>query len=78
MSDEKVKVIEKHYIEVEASGKKKFLHGLLSGVAYGIGLTLGTTIVIAIIGYFVSKVDFVPIFGTFLSKVITAAQSTKK
>ena len=78
MSDDKIKVIEKHYIEVAENGRKKFIHGILGGIGYGIGLTLGTALVIAIVGYFVSKIDFVPIFGNFLSQVITASQTVKK
>ena len=74
MSEEKVKVVEKHYIEIPASAKRKFFNGLLGGLGTGIGLTLGTSVVLVTIGFLVSKVDFVPIFGQFLADVIKAAQ----
>ncbi len=69
------KVIEKYYIEVTASGRKKFIHGLLSGLGWGIGVTFGTALFITIISILVSKIDFVPILGQFLADVIRVAQA---
>ena len=68
------KVVEKYYIEVSASAKKRFLIGLAGGVGWGIGLTIGTAGIIYIVGIFVSKIDFVPILGQFAADVIKAAQ----
>ena len=72
---EKEKIIEKYYIEVGASAKKRFLIGFAGGIGWGIGLTLGTAAIIYIAGIFVSKVDFVPVFGKFAADVINSAQS---
>ncbi|HSX19226.1 MAG TPA: DUF5665 domain-containing protein [Candidatus Saccharimonadales bacterium] len=70
------KTVEKHYIEVNPSKWSKFVTGLLSGFGYGIGLTLGTAVFLLIIGVIISKVNFVPIFGNFLSDVIKSAQGS--
>ena len=78
MSDEKTKLIEKYYIEVAASNRKKFVTGLLGGLGYGLGLALGTSIFFLIIGVFVSKIDLEPIIGKFLADVIKAAQPNLK
>lgn len=78
MSDEKTKVIEKYYIEVSATSRKKFITGLLGGLGYGLGLALGTSIFFLIIGVFVSKIDLEPIIGKFLADVIKAAQPNLK
>lgn len=72
------KVVEKHYIEVSPSGIKRFLLGLAGGLGWGVGLTIGTAAIIAILSFFASKIDFVPIFGQFLADVIQAAQSNLK
>lgn len=64
------KVIEKHYIEVNPSGFRKFLHGLLGGLGWGIGITVGTTAIIVALGFLVSRVDFVPIIGNYLNQVV--------
>lgn len=72
------KVVEKYYIEVNPSGFKKFLHGLLGGLGWGIGITLGTSILLIGIGFLVSKVNFVPILGQFLADVIKSSQNNLK
>ena len=69
------KTVEKYYIEVSASAKKRFLIGFAGGIGWGVGLTLGTAVVVYLIGLFVSKIDFVPVFGKFAADVIKSAQS---
>lgn len=68
------KTVEKYYIEVSPSFGKKFLTGLAGGIGWGVGLTLGTSVLLVIIGFFVKRIDFIPIFGKFLADVIKAAQ----
>ena len=67
------KIVEKHYIEVNASGKSKFLMGLLGGLGWGIGITLGTSLFLLLIGFLISQIDFVPILGNFLAEVVKSA-----
>lgn len=73
-SSEDQKIVEKRYIEVNPSKWQKFTGGILSGIGYGIGLTVGTAAFFIIIGFVISKVDFVPVFGNFLADVIKSAQ----
>ncbi|GEM_PF-4561925 len=68
------KLVEKYYIEVNPSVWKKFFVGLLGGLGWGIGLTLGTSVLIILVGYFASQIDFVPVLGNFFAKVIESAQ----
>ncbi|OGD97896.1 hypothetical protein A3A49_02750 [Candidatus Curtissbacteria bacterium RIFCSPLOWO2_01_FULL_38_11b] len=75
MAEDKPKTIEKYYIETTASLKKRLLLGITGGIGWGIGLTLGTAAVIVSLGFFVSKIDFVPILGQFLSDVIKESQN---
>lgn len=69
------KIIEKHYIEVTTSKWHKFITGIISGLGYGIGITFGTAIFFIVIGFVISKIDFIPILGNFFSEVIKSAQS---
>lgn len=78
MPDEKPKVIEKYYIEVAASNKKKFVNGVFTGLGYGVGLTLGTSLFFLILGIFISKIDLEPLLGKFLADVVKAAQPNLK
>lgn len=74
MSEENSKVVEKYYIEVTASAKKRFLLGVVGGLGWGVGITLGTSAIILIIGYFVSRIDFIPILSQFLADVIKSTE----
>lgn len=77
-SNKDQKVVEKYYIEVNPTGFNKFLHGLLGGLGWGVGITLGTSAFIVIVGFLVSKIDFVPVLGQFLADVIKSAQHSLK
>jgi len=72
------KIVEKYYIEVNPSGFRKFLHGLIGGLGWGVGITLGTSLFLLAIGYLVSQIDFVPILGQFLSDVVKSASTNLK
>ena len=73
MDEDKQNIIEKRYIEVNSSSKQKFLQGMLGGLGWGIGITVGTAAILAILGLIVSKIDFIPIIGHFSAEVIKAA-----
>ena len=77
MTEEKTKTVEKYYIEVSPSAKKRFIVGLLGGIGWGLGVIIGSTILVASIAFFVSKIDFVPILGKFLSDILKASQSSQ-
>ena len=75
MDEQKEKIVEKHYIEVSPSPIKRFFVGLAGGIGWGVGLSIGTGFVLYMIGIFATKVDLVPIFGSFLADVIKSAQT---
>ncbi|MDO8551128.1 MAG: DUF5665 domain-containing protein [bacterium] len=52
---------------------KMILDNFLGGVAWGLGSLIGVTVVIAILGYFVSQINLVPILGSWISQIIQAA-----
>lgn len=68
------KTVEKYYIEVNSNPVTKFFNGLIGGIGWGIGLTVGTGVLLYLLGMAVAKVDFVPIFGNFLADVVKSAQ----
>lgn len=78
MLEDKDKIIEKRYIEVNPSSKQRFLLGLLGGLGWGVGITIGTAVVLATLGFIVSKIDLVPIIGHFTAEVIKAARENLK
>lgn len=72
--EETRRVIEKRYIEVNPSARLRFLYGLLGGIGWGVGLTIGTGVILYVVGILVSKIDFIPVLGQFLAEVIKSAQ----
>lgn len=74
MAEDKEKVVEKYYIEVGKSAKKDFLRGLVGGLGWALGISLGTAIIAILVSLIARRVDFIPIFGQFIANVIKAAQ----
>lgn len=74
MPDDKQKIVEKYYIETSESTTKHFITGLMGGIGWAFGATIGTAIIAYVISIILKKVDLVPIFGQFVADVIKAAQ----
>ena len=53
------------------NSKQSFKRIFLSGIITGLGSAVGATLIVAILLYLLSKVELVPIVGTWLSEVIT-------
>lgn len=68
---------EKHD-HVKRSTKEIFLNNLLGGFAWGIGLTIGLAVFVAILSIISAKIDFVPIVGDFVSNVVNYIIRTNK
>lgn len=62
------------YKNIDRPISKMLLFNFLGGIAWGLGVLIGTTIIFALIGIFVTKIDFIPIFGEFAARVIKSAQ----
>ncbi|OGH47148.1 MAG: hypothetical protein A3A51_01985 [Candidatus Levybacteria bacterium RIFCSPLOWO2_01_FULL_39_10] len=59
-----------HYEKIYRSKKQIITNNFLGGLAWGIGITLGLGIFLAILVFIARNIDFVPIFGDFISEVI--------
>lgn len=49
--------------------RKIIINNFVGGMFWGVGLTLGAAVLIAIFGYTLSKVNYIPIVGTFVGEV---------
>lgn len=54
--------------KVEMSRKQIIINNFLGGIAWGLGATIGLGILLAILGFVISKVDLVPIIGNAVSQ----------
>jgi hypothetical protein len=48
---------------------KMLLHNFLGGVAWGLGTLIGVGIILAIFGFIISKIDLIPILGSWIVSI---------
>lgn len=57
------------YEEVKRSRKQIMINNFLGGLAWAIGSTVGLAIFLAIAGFVLSNIDFIPVVGDFVTKI---------
>lgn len=55
---------------IHKSRREIFVNNFLGGIAWGLGATVGASIVLAIFVFILSKINFVPFVGNFASSVV--------
>ena len=58
------------YTRVHLSPMRLMLNNFLGGIAWGFGVVLGGTIVVAIVLFLFSKLDTVPLIGDFIGRIM--------
>lgn len=53
---------------------KMFLDNFLGGIAWGLGVTVGFGILVAVLSLVLSRIDFVPIIGQLLKDLVPYLQ----
>ena len=61
------------YKRVEKSLGKMLLHNFLGGIAWSFGTFIGLGLLVLFISYFVSRIDFVPIIGDWVARILEEA-----
>lgn len=59
-----------HHEKVHNPLRKLLINNFLGGIAWSFGTVVGATVIVALFGLIIAKIDFVPIVGTFISRVI--------
>jgi hypothetical protein len=54
--------------------KQILLNNFLGGVSWGIGSALGAALLVLILGYVISKINIIPVVGSFVADVQQVAQ----
>jgi len=57
------------YEEIHRSRKKMIINNFLGGISWGLGATIGATIILAILGFVLQGINLVPIIGDFTSQI---------
>jgi hypothetical protein len=63
--------MEKHEIVRTASKKQLFMNNFLGGIAWGLGATIGVSLIVGILSYVLKHVNLVPIIGNLATQVTT-------
>lgn len=58
------------YERVNLSKKQLIINNFLGGIAWGLGVTIGLSVVLAILGLLANVIGVVPIVGNFVSEII--------
>lgn len=61
-----------------ANPKRLILVNILAGLARGLGLTIGTALVIAILGYILNQFISLPIIGEYIADLIDVIQINRQ
>lgn len=61
------------------SKKSMMWNNFLGGIAWGLGVTIGLSIILAVLSFIGSKVDFIPVIGEFVARIneFVASQDPK-
>ncbi len=55
--------------KVHTGRGKIFLNNFLGGIAWGLGATIGVTIIVGIISYIVRQINLVPLLGDVATQI---------
>ena len=80
LREEIVRFNEQRFVRVLNSMPRMLWNALLRGMAVGLGTVVGASILVSMLLYFLSQIDFVPIIGDWareISSVITEATGSE-
>lgn len=60
---------DKHLL-VEKSIKKIMVNNFVGGIAWGLGVTVGASLLLGILGYFASNIGIIPVVGKFVQDLL--------
>jgi hypothetical protein len=64
------KLLKHNFFKIYSSFWKLFLISLFRGLASGLGWVLGATILVSLLTYTLSQIEFIPILGDWVSRLI--------
>lgn len=58
-----------NYLNAQNSLKRILLNNFLGGIAWALGISIGASLVLAIIGFIFGKINLIPMVGNFIIEV---------
>ena len=62
------------FVQIHGSTLSLLWFQLLRGLAFGLGSVVGATILVSLLVYFLSWVDFIPVIGEWAAEVVRIVQ----
>lgn len=56
--------------QVDRGFGKMIFNNFAGGVAWGVGVTIGASFLLAVLGYFASNIGIVPVIGKFIQDIL--------
>ncbi len=69
------KILKHNFFKIYSSFWKLLLISLLRGLASGLGWVLGATILVSLLTYTLSQIEFIPILGDLVSRLIAEIEA---
>jgi hypothetical protein len=64
------KLNQHRFIRIQNSVWRMMVFQLGRGLAFGLGSVLGATIVVSILAWFISQIEFIPLIGSWASEIL--------
>lgn len=63
------------YLRIQGSVWRMMGHSFLRGLAMGLGTVVGATVLVSVMVYFLSQIDFIPIVGDWAAEIAREIQA---
>ncbi|MCH2248880.1 MAG: DUF5665 domain-containing protein [Cognatishimia sp.] len=77
LTTEVEKLNQHRFIRIQNSVWRMMLFQLGRGLAFGLGSVLGATIVVSILAWFISQIEFIPLIGNWASEILKQIDTTQ-
>ncbi len=76
---EEVKRLNNHsYLVNNATIVRMIFYQILRGLAFGLGSVMGATILVSVVAYFLSGMDFIPVLGEWATQIAEEIKVNKQ
>ena len=71
--------LQEHYAMRSMSSRFSMMRAqFLRGLAFGLGSVMGATILVSVVGYMLSQIDFIPIIGEWATQIAEEIQAPEQ
>lgn len=77
LREEIARLNEHRFVQIHGSTLRLLWFRLLRGLAFGLGSVVGATILVSVLVYTLSSIDFVPVVGEWAAKVIGVIEGAR-